>query len=418
MDSNEVNKLAGAAIASLLVFVLLGFFSGQLYHGGGGGHGDEHTLAFALPIEEETATADAGVEEETIDLASLVASADPAAGESIYRQCRACHKIEDGANAVGPHLWNVVGRDIGGVDAYAYSGVLAGMDGAWDLENLLGFLENPSGWAPGTKMGYGGLKDVEDRVNLIAYLNDAGDAPVDLAAMAPEAASTVEEQTEVVATELVEPEAAGTDLVETTEELQAETQEQLGEMTDSTPAAVEPETPQVVPPAAMEPPTEATEVPADAAPTETADAAPAAETETMAEAPAAEAAPATETAAAPAGGGEYASLLASADADNGEKVYRKCRACHKIEDGKNGVGPHLYGVNGRDIAPVDGFSYSEALSSIEGAWTLDNIMPWLENPRDFAPGNKMGFAGLKDAQDRIDVLTYINRESGGNGLTE
>jgi len=100
-------------------------------------------------------------------------------------------------------------------------------------------------------------------------------------------------------------------------------------------------------------------------------------------------------------------MVASADADAGKKIFRRCQACHKVEDGANGVGPHLYGVVGRDIASADGFNYSDALSGIDGAWTLDQLSAWIKNPREFAPGNRMGFAGLKDEQDRADLLAYL-----------
>ena len=84
-----------------------------------------------------------------------------------------CHQLEEGANAVGPYLYGVVGREIGSADGYgSYSGALSeqGAD-VWDPETLSNFLENPQGWAPGTSMGYSGLSDVEDRANLIAYLD-------------------------------------------------------------------------------------------------------------------------------------------------------------------------------------------------------------------------------------------------------
>ena len=97
----------------------------------------------------------------------------------------------------------------------------------------------------------------------------------------------------------------------------------------------------------------------------------------------------------------------SANVDNGARIFRRCQACHKLEDGANGVGPHLYGVVGRDIASADGFNYSDALSGIDGAWTLDQLSAWIENPREFAPGNRMGFAGLKDEQDRADLMAYL-----------
>ena len=100
-------------------------------------------------------------------------------------------------------------------------------------------------------------------------------------------------------------------------------------------------------------------------------------------------------------------MVASADPADGEKVFRKCKACHKLEDGANGVGPHLYNLLGRDIASVDGFNYSDGLAGNDGAWTEDELSAFLEKPREYAPGTKMSFAGLRKEEDRAAVIAYI-----------
>ena len=106
--------------------------------------------------------------------AEVFAAADAGAGERRWRQCQACHKLEDGANGTGPHLYAVVGRDIGAGGGFGYSEVLATLEGDWTPEALSGFLEDPRGYANGTKMSYAGMDDVEDRANLIAYLQTFG----------------------------------------------------------------------------------------------------------------------------------------------------------------------------------------------------------------------------------------------------
>lgn len=180
MDSNEINKIMGAVIGSLLVFLLLGFFAGKLYGTRDSAHHGDEVLAFALEVDG----GDAEPEDTGVDMAALVAEADPGRGAKVFSKCKGCHKLADGANGVGPHLWNLVGRQIGGVAGFGYSSALSGHGGEWDLDALDGFLENPSGWAPGTAMSFKGLAKPEDRVNLIAYINAEGDAPADLAAMA------------------------------------------------------------------------------------------------------------------------------------------------------------------------------------------------------------------------------------------
>ncbi|WP_439103376.1 c-type cytochrome [Celeribacter marinus] len=99
-------------------------------------------------------------------------------------------------------------------------------------------------------------------------------------------------------------------------------------------------------------------------------------------------------------------LLASADVGKGEKVFNKCKACHKV-DGSNGTGPHLDGVVDRDIASVADYGFSDALASLDGAWTPDNLSGFLEAPKEYAPGTKMSFAGLSKATDRADLVAYL-----------
>jgi cytochrome c len=102
---------------------------------------------------------------------------------------------------------------------------------------------------------------------------------------------------------------------------------------------------------------------------------------------------------------------ASGDAANGEKVFKKCAACHMIGDGaKNRVGPILTGIVGRAIASVDDFKYSDAFltKKSEGfVWSNENLHDYLENPRKYIPKNKMSFAGLKKEDERDDVIAYL-----------
>ncbi|WP_298920318.1 cytochrome c family protein [uncultured Roseobacter sp.] len=105
---------------------------------------------------------------------------------------------------------------------------------------------------------------------------------------------------------------------------------------------------------------------------------------------------------------DFATILASADIEKGAKVFKKCSACHKIVEGENGTGPYLYGVVGRDKGAVSGFNYSDALASMEGDWTPENLSGFLEKPSSYAAGTSMSFAGLKKVQDRADVIAYLD----------
>lgn len=168
MDTMEITKIVGAMAGAFLVFLLINAGSEGIYHGNSHG-GDE--AAYVIEVEGAEEEAEDEVEVVEVDFSEVYAVADASAGERIFRACAACHKLEDGANAIGPYLYQVVGRQIGGVDGFSYSTYLAEHGGDWTPENLNGFLENPRNWAPGTKMNYRGLPDIEDRANLIAYLD-------------------------------------------------------------------------------------------------------------------------------------------------------------------------------------------------------------------------------------------------------
>ena len=164
-------KIIGGFCGAFLIFLLGNWAAETLYHVGPSGHGEEHAAGYeiAVDVEEEGAG-----EEEEVDFAALVAAADPAKGEKVFGKCKACHKLEDGANGTGPHLFGVVDRAVGSVAGYGYSGALVAVADVWDADHLNGFLANPKSYAPGTKMGFAGLKKVDDRANLVAYLATIG----------------------------------------------------------------------------------------------------------------------------------------------------------------------------------------------------------------------------------------------------
>lgn len=173
-DTMTFTKIIGGFCGALLVFLLGSWVAEILYHGGGG-HGEKHAEGYAIEVEDAGASGGmAAAADDGPDFAELYAMADASKGEKVFGKCKACHKLEDGANGTGPHLFGTVGRDIGSIGGFGYSDVLASLDGNWTPEALNGFLENPKGFAPGTKMGFAGLKKVEDRANIIAYLQTIG----------------------------------------------------------------------------------------------------------------------------------------------------------------------------------------------------------------------------------------------------
>ena len=89
-------------------------------------------------------------------------------------------------------------------------------------------------------------------------------------------------------------------------------------------------------------------------------------------------------------------------------MFGKCKSCHKLDDGVNGVGPHLYKVINRDIGSIEGFKYSKALMGLEGVWSIEELNKYLTKPSEYAPGTAMSFAGLKKDKDRADLIEYLN----------
>jgi len=100
-------------------------------------------------------------------------------------------------------------------------------------------------------------------------------------------------------------------------------------------------------------------------------------------------------------------LAMDGDPDKGKKVFRKCKACHKMEEGKNGVGPSLYDIIDRAAGSIEGFKYSSAMAESGLTWDVETMTAFLKKPKDLVPGTKMSFAGLKKDKQIADVIAYL-----------
>lgn len=108
---------------------------------------------------------------------------------------------------------------------------------------------------------------------------------------------------------------------------------------------------------------------------------------------------------------------AAQDVAEGEKVFKRCQACHVIDKEQNRVGPNLVGIIGRKAGAVEGFKYSEAMAAkgTEGlVWDEATIDQYLENPKGYIPKNKMAFAGLKKPEERAAVIAYMKQAGGSS----
>ena len=345
MSSLETNKIVGAVLVAGMALLVTHIVADKLVEP----HAI-HAAAVTVPEGQTGGTTEPAAPAAVEPVSGLLAAADPAKGAELFKKCGACHTAEKGGDAkVGPNLWGIVGNKHAHMEGYAYSDAMKAMaDHEWTYEELNAFLASPKTHIPGTKMTFPGLKKVEDRASVIAYLRTMADSPVPL------------------------PDQAAIDAA-------------TAAATAAAPATTEA--------AAAEPATDAT-----AATPEPAAASTAAEP----------AAAATQTAAAPAAG-DLAALLAAADPAQGQTVAKKCAACHNFEKGgPNKVGPNLWDIVGAKHAHKDDYSYSDAIKGMaDKEWSYAELDAFLTAPKAYAPGTKMTFPGIKKPEDRAAVIAYL-----------
>ena len=180
MDSFQLNKLAGAFLGTVFILMSVGIISDTLFDSPA-----PEKPGFLIEAAEAAAPADGGGGAAAAPelIAPLLAAADPAAGEIIFKKCLACHTpAKGGANKVGPNLWGIVGRPVAAHAGFSYSAALKGFaaGGAWDYEKLSAFIAAPKAYVKGTAMGFAGVKKIDERANLIAYLRTIADSPAPL----------------------------------------------------------------------------------------------------------------------------------------------------------------------------------------------------------------------------------------------
>ena len=175
MDSFELNKIIAAVLMVALLVIGLGKVADGLFHSE-----KPKNPGYQVEVESQLTsnTSQASEVIEKIDIMAIMALGDVTSGEKIFKKCASCHSINKGGkNKIGPALYNVVGRAVGGVDGYKYSKTLSSYGKEWTFEELNGFLKKPSSYLKGTKMSYAGLRKEKDRASVIKYLNQNSDSP-------------------------------------------------------------------------------------------------------------------------------------------------------------------------------------------------------------------------------------------------
>ena len=178
MDSFEINKIIAAFLLVALLVIGIGKVSNILFY-----VEKPKTPGYAVEVEQTSGSSITTTEvvEKVVDIAALMALGDIASGEKIFKKCAACHSINKGGkHKIGPALYNVVGRKVGGVEDYKYSKALIAYEKEWTFEELNGFLIKPAKHIKGTKMAYAGLRKEADRASVIKYLNANSDSPLPL----------------------------------------------------------------------------------------------------------------------------------------------------------------------------------------------------------------------------------------------
>ncbi|MEW9616720.1 cytochrome c family protein [Shinella sp. S4-D37] len=187
--NSYVNMGVGALLGTVFVLMSVSIASEGIFHSGA-----PEKEGFTIVAEEAGGEAAGGGEAAAaVPIATLLASADAAAGETVFKKCASCHTPEKGGpNKVGPGLWDIVNRPVASHEGFSYSaGMTTFSEGhkvVWDYDHLSFFLEAPKKHVPGTAMGFAGLKKDDERANLIAYLRTLSDNPAPLPTASSEGA--------------------------------------------------------------------------------------------------------------------------------------------------------------------------------------------------------------------------------------
>ena len=167
-DTMTMTKIVGSVCGALLFFLFGNWAAQSLYGFGEAPKEAERTFAYSIAVEGGEATPTETVAAEPV-FTEVAATSDPAAGQKTFGKCKACHSIE-GKNGTGPHLNGVVGRARGSVEGFTYSEAMASKKDPWTPEEIYHFIKAPKEYVPGTKMGFAGLANPQERANVVAYL--------------------------------------------------------------------------------------------------------------------------------------------------------------------------------------------------------------------------------------------------------
>tara|TARA_B100001123_G_C15160763_1_gene967361 strand:+ start:421 stop:954 length:534 start_codon:yes stop_codon:yes gene_type:complete len=173
MNSFEINKIIAAILVTVLLVFGIGKISNLVFH-----VEKPSVQGYQVEVKTISASTTQGDGQDQVDISALLALGTVEQGKKVFKKCAACHSINQGGkNKIGPALYSVVDRMVGGVPNYKYSKALTAYGKKWSFEELNGFLLKPAKWIKGNKMGFAGLKKDEDRASVILYMNQNSDNP-------------------------------------------------------------------------------------------------------------------------------------------------------------------------------------------------------------------------------------------------
>ena len=181
MSGFEINKILASIILAFLVIFGIKYVGNLLVSVD---HKENQVTAYKIDIPESDTSTKSIVNEESEfiePISALLMSASLEKGEKLYKKCGTCHNYQKNSTSkIGPNLWKIINRPKGSITGFAYSSSIIEFGGKWTYEELSKFLYKPKDYINGTKMNFAGLKNVEDRANLIFWLRQHSDNPVPL----------------------------------------------------------------------------------------------------------------------------------------------------------------------------------------------------------------------------------------------
>ena len=175
MDSFEINKIIAAVLVVFVVVFGISKISNIIYH-------VEKPNKSAYQVELLTAsTSDSSNTASTVDISALLAMGSVDHGQKVFKKCSACHSVKkNGKNKIGPALYNIIGRNMAGLENYKYSKALIDFGKSWTFDEMNSFLIKPQSYIKGTKMAFAGLKKEKERASIILFMNQYSDNPLSL----------------------------------------------------------------------------------------------------------------------------------------------------------------------------------------------------------------------------------------------